>query len=337
MNKKLIDNLIKNWPAKVICFVIAIFLYLFYQASLIEKKTFTIPLDVVENGLVVHIGDLPSAVVVSVRASENDIKSIFPADIKASINLNNIVSSGTYRVPIDIKISDKLMGMDPLELKVKEEKIKVIAERRISSFVKIVPSIVGEVSENYEISAISVSPSYVQVDGPESIVKEIKEVSTDKVNVSNAKTNFSTTTTLNDICDLVRIREIKDEYKVTISVSPKIVEKVFENVPMKTLNLMEGLEVSNIQPAYNLKLKGSIPDFNRFNILKNPVKIDLSDVMTPGEYEIPVNLSVPDGIELIEKSGDAVFVTVVEKKKEEDVKLPEVQEEEKIDNHKIPE
>ena len=53
MNKKrLLDKILDNWPAKVICLIIAIFLYFFHQASLIDSKTFVVPLQIIENGMV---------------------------------------------------------------------------------------------------------------------------------------------------------------------------------------------------------------------------------------------------------------------------------------------
>ena len=195
MNRKqLIDSLQKNWPAKVICFAIAIFLYLFYQASLIDKKTFVIPLDVQEQGIVVHIGNVPKSVVVSVRASENDIKAIFASDMSASIDLTNITKSGSYRIPIHVDISDKLKALDPLEVKLKEERLKLEVERKVSRYVEVKPSIVGKVAEDYEIKEIKMNPSTVQIEGPETLISAITNVSTGRVNVSNAMTNFTVET-----------------------------------------------------------------------------------------------------------------------------------------------
>ena len=52
--KHLLDKILDKWPAKVICLVIAIFLYFFHQASLIDSKTVVVPLQIIENGIVMH-------------------------------------------------------------------------------------------------------------------------------------------------------------------------------------------------------------------------------------------------------------------------------------------
>ena len=48
--KRLLDKILDKWPAKVICLVIAIFLYFFHQASLIDSRTVVVPLEIIENG-----------------------------------------------------------------------------------------------------------------------------------------------------------------------------------------------------------------------------------------------------------------------------------------------
>ena len=313
MNRKQVtEKLLRNWPAKIICLAIAIFLYIFYQASLIEKKTFVIPLNVIESGLVVHTGSIPTSVVVSVRASENDIKSIFATDMSASINLNNYIESGTYRVPVEVSIDDKLKGFDPLEIKLKEEKLKINVEKRVSKYVKVMPSVVGDVDKDYEIKNVIMSPSAIRIEGPESLVNAVSEVYTGKVNVSNAKTNFTTDTTFNPINNLIRI---VDAYtcKATVLVVPKVEEREYVSVPLKVVNLSDKLQLGEDLPKYSIKLKGEVPNFTKYDISKNPIIIDLAEIKEPGIYEIPVEFTIPYDFELLDDSGESITVTVVDK------------------------
>ena len=76
--KHLLDKILDKWPSKVICLVIAIFLYFFHQASLIDSKTFVVPLQIIEDGMVMHVGSVPGSVSVVVRASDETIKSVSP-------------------------------------------------------------------------------------------------------------------------------------------------------------------------------------------------------------------------------------------------------------------
>ena len=192
--KRLLDKILDKWPAKVVCLIIAIFLYFFHQASLIDSKTIVVPLQIIENGIVMQIGNAPKSVSVIIRAGEETIKSVMPSDISASICLDDITQKGTYKLPVKINISESLMEYDPFEIKMKDDTVTISVDRKAIKYVPIVPSVIGEVANGYEIESITMSPSTIEIIGPESIVNATEQIYTTRLNVSNAKNNFSTET-----------------------------------------------------------------------------------------------------------------------------------------------
>ncbi len=74
--KRLIDKLLNNWLAKVVSLFIAILLYIFYNASQIDKKTFVVPLKIEENGIVMHVGSVPNYITVVVRTNDTIMNMI---------------------------------------------------------------------------------------------------------------------------------------------------------------------------------------------------------------------------------------------------------------------
>ena len=149
--KRLLDKILDKWPAKVVCLIIAIFLYFFHQASLIDSKTIVVPLQIIENGIVMQIGNAPKSVSVIIRADEETIKSVMPSDISASICLDDITQKGTYKLPVKINISESLMEYDPFEIKMKDDTVTISVDRKAIKYVPIVPSVIGEVANGYEI------------------------------------------------------------------------------------------------------------------------------------------------------------------------------------------
>ena len=111
------------------------FLYFFHQASLIETKTVVVPLQIIENGLVMHVGGTPRSVPVIIRAEEETIKSVLPSDITATISLDSITEKGTYKVPVKITLSESLMAYDPFEVKLKDDSITLDVDKK--AFIKI--------------------------------------------------------------------------------------------------------------------------------------------------------------------------------------------------------
>mgnify|MGYP006366726287 CR=1 FL=1 len=159
--KQLIDKLRENFHIKAICLVIAIFIYIFHQVSIVESKTLVIPLTVVDNAAVMNVGEIPSAITVKVRTGENNISHILNSDIKAIVNLDNIEFPGNYDIPVSINISNKLKEMDPLEISIKPEVVNVTVDQKAVKYVSVQPTIVGEVARGYEISKIEVEPAFV--------------------------------------------------------------------------------------------------------------------------------------------------------------------------------
>lgn len=310
--KRLLNRILDKWPAKIICLVIAIFLYFFHQASLIDSKTFVVPLDIIENGKVMHVGDAPTSVSVIVRANEENIKAILPNDITATINLNTITQKGTYNLPVHINLSESLLTYDPFEVKLKDGNITLEVDCKTIRYVPLMPSVVGDVAHGYEIESISMNPSTVEIYGPESVVNATEEIYTTRINVSNAEKNFSTETSYQELNKLLSVMD-GGPFKAEITVRPKVMERVFDQVEVEVLNLNDAYEIKEGLPLITLKLSGNMPVLENYILSKHAVQLNMSEVTEPGTYELPLHYSLPANLQLIEKSDEELTVTVVVK------------------------
>ena len=313
--KHLLDKILDKWPSKVVCLIIAIFLYFFHQASLIDSKTFVVPLQLEENGMVMHVGSVPGSISVVVRSSEENIKTVTSNDITASVSLDAITAKGTYKLPVKIILSESLMEYDPFEVKLKDDSITIDVDTKATRYVPLYPSIVGDVAHGYEIESITMSPSTIEISGPESIVNATEHVATTRINVSNAETNFSTETSYQKTNKLLTIIE-EEPIKATVSVKPKTMEKDFTEVQIEVLNLDNDLEISGELPLISLKLSGSMPVLENYILSKHAVQVNLRDVYEPGNYELPLRYVLPSNLNLIEKSDDEISLTIVRKQTE---------------------
>ena len=310
--KHLLDKILDKWPAKVVCLVIAIFLYFFHQASLIDSKTFVVPLQIEENGIVMHVGSVPGSVAVVVRTSDEIIKSVSASDITASISLDAITAKGTYTLPVKIILKDTLMAYDPFEVRLKDDSITVDVDKKVTKYLPMAPSIVGEVAHGYEIDSITISPSTIEISGPESIVNATEQIYTTRINVSNAETNFSTETSYQKTNKLITMNE-EESFRATVSVKPVVMERDFTEVPVEVLNLDKELEIEGELPLVSIKLSGSMPVLEDYILSKHAVQINLRDVDEPGTYELPLRYVLPSNLNLIEKSDDEFTLTIVRK------------------------
>ena len=312
---RLLDKILDKWPAKVVCLVIAVFLYFFHQASLIDSKTMVVPLQIQENGMVMHMGNVPGSVSVVVRTGEEIMKTIQPTDITASVSLDAITQKGTYTLPVKLTLAESLMEYDPFEVKLKDASITIDVDTRATRYVPIEPSIVGDVAHGYEIESIIMSPSTVEISGPESIVNATKKIYTTRLNVSNAETNFSTETNCQSPNKLLTIVD-EGPFKATVSVKPKTMERDFTDIPVEVLNLAEGLEISGEIPLISIKLSGSMPVLENYILSKHVVQVNMNEVTEPGTFELPLRYVLPSNLQLIEKSDENITLTIVRKSEE---------------------
>ena len=310
--KHLLDEILDKWPAKVICLIVAIFLYFFHQASIIDSKTLVVPLKILENGVVMQVGSAPKSVSVVVRGSAEDIKLVDPSEITAYVSVDDITQKGQYTLPVQLSLSDALLVLDPFEVKLKDEKLTLYVDRKAIKYVPLMPSVVGEVAHGYEVESITMNPSTIEITGPESVINSTQSVYTTRVNVSNAETNFTVETSYQNLSSIITVVD-EGPYKATVTVVPVEMEKDFEDVEVEYINLAEGLEISGEKQTVFLKLSGDMPVLENYILSKHAVQINLRDITEPGTYELPVRYSIPANLKLVEKSDDVLSVTIDKK------------------------
>ena len=151
---QLFEKLIDKWFIKVACLIIAIILYIINLTSNVEKKSFVLPLHIQAEGNVTNVGYVNQKVKVIVKVSESDIANVASSDFYAYVNLNYVETSGTYNIPVHVNVSDKVMAMNPLEVRVEPEYISMKVEEKSMKFAEIQPLLVGQVAYGYKISNI---------------------------------------------------------------------------------------------------------------------------------------------------------------------------------------
>ena len=306
---QLAEKIFKNWPVKLICFVLAILLYVFHRSAMVDKRSFVLPLEVVQDGIVMPVGNYPKNVTVIVRANTEEITSVHASQITAYVNINNISKGGEYTLPVNVSITDDLMRYDPFEIKVKPETIKLDVEKKSKKFVQIKPSIVGEPAHGYFISDITVEPSYITMSGPESLLAEIEELKTDAVDIDKMTTDLVIDAECMELNKVIHI-DNEGPYEVTVKIEPQLMEKSFDNLRIQAVSLPEGFELVSSLPTTGLMLQGIMPMLENFNLNAYSVQVDLSSIKEAGIFELPVRYIYPSYFKLVRKNVDKVKVEV---------------------------
>ena len=251
--KALFEKFTKDWPAKVICLCLAIFIYSFHQIITLDSKTLMIPMQIISDGNLTTKDVCPNFVKVVFRTDSSHIASVNSKDIKAFINLTAYTQEGFYDVPVQVELSEDLKTIEPLEIKIKPESFSLNLEEKILKYIPVVASTSGEPENGYYVSNLEVIPSSVKVVGPKSVVENTKQIYTKKVMLKGAKTNYSSPTKLDNINSLLKIYPESD-FRVDIEISEKIAEKDFSNIEVCFLNLKDNFIVSSQTPKVSFTL-----------------------------------------------------------------------------------
>lgn len=318
--KQLFEKLVENWPVKAVCLVMAIFLYIFNQQSGMTTKIIKTKVSVEnENGF--RPADVFNPdVSISVRGEKDSVNSLSKSNFQAYLDFSYIPKDGEYDLPVLLKVDDTASVINPLEMKVVPEKVKVKVEEEIAGFAKIEPLLKGEAQHGYEVESVTLEPEQVKIHGARSLVENCKSLQTENIVLSNAKTSFSGKAKIDNTKKNITLED--DEISFTVKIVETQSSKNLGNIPVSADNLPENLEISGMEASVQVSVEGSVLSLEKFTSFSNVCHADLSNLSKAGTFDAPLRYNLPSGIKLSGSYPRTVSVTVKEKKIEDEV-VPE--------------
>lgn len=323
MNLKSIkDKILHQWPYKLACIVLAIVVYMLHQSLQLEKRIFTIPIQVVSTGAVSNAQQKLQDVVLTVRSDAETISTIHKEDFTAKVNLSALTNTGEYLVPIQVELNERLQDIEVFELKQKPQSIKINVEKKDVQQVLVTPYFQGKPAEGYEVGKTIITPKYIEVLGPESIVKNTVDIKTQIISLDEKNRNFSTNVKLKKLNDLISVNS-EQEVNVTVEIQPIKVDKIFENIPIGTRNLQEDLTAIIEQNLVTVTINGHVNSLEEYVIPQNFAYLDLTEITEVGEYELPLQYALPSYYTLVSSTQEVVKFKIEKKPIIDNIQLNE--------------
>ncbi|MCR4627731.1 MAG: hypothetical protein K5640_08810 [Treponema sp.] len=311
-NFKVIDKIIVNWPAKVICVLIALLLYFFYNLSRLDSKTISVPLDIKSDGQFMAVSSFQKHVRVNLRASPESLAQISTRDIEAVLDINNYTHSGVFDVPVSLSFSPDFYLIDPIEVHVTPDRIKLQIEDKTFSYKNIQVSFADSLPDGYEMVSYTVNPSSLKVTGARSAVEQTTVLFTNRLPLSGHTRTFSAPVQISSLNSLISI-ENNAEVIVTVEIQPQRTHRDFTNIPVNFNSLNSNLKVSDdvfFTRGISFTLLGEKITLDKLSDESVSVSADCQEIEHAGEYELKLQYSIPDKTKLYEPYPETVTVKI---------------------------
>ena len=287
----------------------------------VEPDTVRVEIDQRDQQMVpveVDFGTVPEGLEVDdPQTSEDEVQVRGPASVVAQVDrvvaLVNIDASGidfdrpVTVVPVDIEgqpIGVGLIEVDPQTIAVRID-VQAVEETRT---VPVRPVIDGTPAPGFALEAFSVSPQVVTLRGLPATLAEISEILTEPLIIADASADeeFEADIVLPDGVELV---DGEPQVTVSVTIGPSVSSRTF----------LVGVICQNAGPnaclpgieQLSLTLSGPGDALSDLSAADLTPTVDAAG-LAPGSYSLtPVVPALPEGVELIGISQDAVPVTIV--------------------------
>ena len=322
--KPFLEKISRDWLAKVVCFALALVLYIFFRFNSLDKKTMIVPVEVRETGsmtAVTNVGRV-KAVKVTVRAHRDQLATISESDFHAYVDISDKARDGTYSFPVLIEPNDRVMLMEPLEIGTKPDTIELTLEEKYFRQVPVRPVISGTPLHGYHQAAVTVVPSTVLVRGPRGLVESLKEIPSETVSVEGAQKTFSRDVhVVNDNAMLTV--DTQTQVRVGVQLVAAELERSFTGIGIAVTGLAEQFEAVLQPSTLSLSVEGAMLDVEAFEQESIRAEVDCSQISEAGKFELPLVLNFAGNVYIAGQSVQNVSV---------EVKLKPVEEESVDDN-----
>lgn len=248
--------------------------------------------------------------IISVSGPSSIVDKI--GSIRAHVNVDGISRSEVRQVELTVydnnqevmKESDlQYLHFDTLKA---NANITIWTKR---SGVKLKVDYQGRAADGYQISEITTTPDELTVAGTEEALKGLAEngntitIPSEAIRVENPKRDFEVTVDLTKYLpeDIVWIYD-DDNKEITVKGKVLPAGSMEVDLPATQIqkqNTASDLYVTFTQEVISLRIRSADADLDAFDIGKVTASIDVSG-KGEGEYNVPVNITLPEGYELVD-------------------------------------
>jgi YbbR domain-containing protein len=290
-------TLTQNLKVKIVVFLFAVLVWFFVITEDQYSYELTVPIRIsnLKSGKIIKNDYPKSARIVVMAPGKHLLRLLLENDIEVLLNLKNINSC--YRIKLrkdQISIPRKNFPIEPIRV-ITPDSIEIFLENIIKKRVSVLPRVeVVPVAGYTLVGEVAVTPESVWVSGPESTLKSLQLLTTQKLQLKNLKHNYSQEIVL----ELQYLSQVEVERRtVLLSLDiQKLMEKTISQVSLTVQNLPPGTHAIVIPPTLTLTLEGGEKIFTRLTEQEIQAYIDYARPVRGHEMGHPAIILTPPGV-----------------------------------------
>ncbi|MGE4214645.1 MAG: YbbR-like domain-containing protein [Anaerotignaceae bacterium] len=254
----------------------------------------------------------PQTVIVS--GSQTIVDSV--DTVKATVKLENIKEDSHYTATL---VAYDVNGVQVSGVSLSVKTVDVYIPVKMSKKIKLVYASTGTPKEGYSVESVTCDPEYVYVLGDEEVLKNIYEIELPSVNVEGKEEDTTMTFGIKYFLgDGVKLKDgTIDKAVITATIvkeSTKTVTLKADNISFK-VELGEGLLAEVSPEDITFDVRGSKEAIESLTDEQIAASLTVTNVEV-GEYSMPLEVTLPEGINFVEPDAPVIGVKVVAKEAE---------------------
>jgi YbbR domain-containing protein len=247
----------------------------------------------------------PPTVEVRVRGASGLLSNLGPGDLVAIVDLSSArpgrrffrLTSGQVRAPFGVEV-----------LQVTPTTVALRFEPSAARRVPVSPVVEGEPAPGYVTGTVAVTPSTVEVSGPETALRALTDTTTEPVSVAGVRTTVTETVTLSVPDPSLRIKP-PGTAVVSVEIRPSPVDRVVAQVPVRIRNLGRGLSAQVVPAVVGVTARGPAEVVDALQSDSISAFVDLAG-LGPGRYNLSVRLDARQDVVVVRTEPSTVRVRI---------------------------
>ena len=298
----------RNVGLRVISVLIALGLWIFVNAGQRGAvETLAVPLSYrsIPPGLVI-VNHPPDFVKIEVAGPRTLLSLLDPERLTVKLDLASVPTGRS-----DLKLSPSMFTSPrgTNVTRITPDEVHVDVDRIVMRELPVHLDVDGQPAANHEINAVELKPSVVSVSGPSRYVMALQKIDTEPLELKGESSDVEAQLALQRPDPNVHLSE--NRVQARLDIAEVIASREFKGIPVEVRDTDFKFRLSPQKAT--ITLRGPATKLDGFDP-KGTVYVDAKGG-DPGAHELPLQVDLPDGMQLVKQSPDRVRLRIYKEKR----------------------